>query len=99
MIEYTTPWPRVCRRSSDPSVFLEPRRRKVREGSLSNAMRSRKDCLLMKNRSLCACALLFLAAAMSVGANSAAAQEKPLTAREVIGRIQAHVGIPWQQET
>jgi len=53
----------------------------------------------MKNRSSCGCALLFLASAMSVGANSAAAQEKALTAREVIGRIQAHVGIPWQQET
>jgi putative NIF3 family GTP cyclohydrolase 1 type 2 len=53
----------------------------------------------MKNGSLCVCAILFLAAAMSVDANSAAAQEKPLTAREVIGRIQAHVGIPWQQET
>ena len=53
----------------------------------------------MKNGSLCVCAILFLAMAMSADANSAAAQEKPLTAREVIGRIQAHVGIPWQQET
>src|SRR5260370_15836888 len=99
MIEYTTPWPRVCRRSSGPLVSREPRRRKVREASLSNARRSRKDCLLMKNGSLCVCAILFLAMAMSADANSAAAQEKPLTAREVIGRIQAHVGIPWQKET
>src|SRR5207249_3066536 len=28
-----------------------------------------------------------------------AGQEKHLTAREVIGRIQAHVGVPWQVET
>jgi len=28
-----------------------------------------------------------------------AGQEKHLTAREVIGRIQAHVGMPWQAET
>jgi len=53
----------------------------------------------MKNRSFCAWALLLLAATSSIGANSAAAQDKPLTAREVISRIQAHVGIPWQQET
>jgi putative NIF3 family GTP cyclohydrolase 1 type 2 len=53
----------------------------------------------MKNRSFCACTLLVLAATSSIGANSAAAQNKPLTAREVIARIQAHVGIPWQQET
>lgn len=29
----------------------------------------------------------------------AAGQEKPLTAREIISRIQAHVGVPWQAET
>ena len=53
----------------------------------------------MKNRSFGACAVLLLAATSSIGANSAAAQDKHLTAREVISRIQAHVGIPWQQET
>ncbi|HXN53969.1 MAG TPA: Nif3-like dinuclear metal center hexameric protein [Candidatus Acidoferrum sp.] len=52
----------------------------------------------MNNRTAQACALLFLAAA-SIGANPAAAQAKPLTARDVIARIQSHVGIPWQQET
>jgi putative NIF3 family GTP cyclohydrolase 1 type 2 len=59
----------------------------------------KKGGLLVKNRSSCACALLFLAATSSITANSAAAQDKPLIAREVIARIQAHVGIPWQQET
>jgi putative NIF3 family GTP cyclohydrolase 1 type 2 len=53
----------------------------------------------MKNRSVCASTLFILAATSSIGAHSAAAQGKPLTAREVIARIQAHVGIPWQQET
>src|ERR1700730_7533333 len=53
----------------------------------------------MKNRSLCPCGLLLLVAASSIGASAAEAQDKPLTAREVIARIQEHVGIPWQQET
>ena len=35
----------------------------------------------------------------SIGAISAVAQDKPLTAREVAARIQAHVGIPWMAET
>jgi putative NIF3 family GTP cyclohydrolase 1 type 2 len=53
----------------------------------------------MKNRGFRGCALLILAATSGLDANSAAAEKKPLTAREVIARIQAHVGIPWQQET
>lgn len=53
----------------------------------------------MKNRRSGACGLFFWAVISSFGATSAAAQEKALTAREVIARIQAHVGIPWQQET
>ena len=53
----------------------------------------------MKIRSFCACVLLALAAAATVTVNPATAQDKALTAREVIARIQAHVGIPWQQET
>jgi putative NIF3 family GTP cyclohydrolase 1 type 2 len=40
-----------------------------------------------------------LAAGAIIGANSAEAQAKPLTSREVIARIQAHVGIPWQRDT
>ena len=53
----------------------------------------------MKTRGFSAYALLVLAATTSLGVNLAAAQGKALTAREVIARIQAHVGIPWQQET
>jgi putative NIF3 family GTP cyclohydrolase 1 type 2 len=33
------------------------------------------------------------------GFSTASAQERPLTAREVIQRIQEHVGIPWEKET
>jgi putative NIF3 family GTP cyclohydrolase 1 type 2 len=33
------------------------------------------------------------------GFSAASAQERPLTAREVIQRIQEHVGVPWQKET
>ena len=52
----------------------------------------------MNNCRVQAC-VLFLLAAASIPANSGAAQGKPLTARDVIARIQADVGIPWQQET
>lgn len=38
-------------------------------------------------------------AALLVSCTLAAGQEKHLTAREVISRIQAHVGVPWQSET
>lgn len=31
--------------------------------------------------------------------SSAAAQDRPLTAREVVARIQARVGVPWQNDT
>jgi putative NIF3 family GTP cyclohydrolase 1 type 2 len=33
------------------------------------------------------------------GFRVASAQESPLTAREVVQRIQQHVGVPWQEET
>jgi len=39
--------------------------------------------------------LLFFLNAFS----AASAQERPLTAREVVQRIQEHVGVPWQKET
>jgi putative NIF3 family GTP cyclohydrolase 1 type 2 len=51
----------------------------------------------MSHRSFSGCAFLFLA--VSLNANSAAAQAKPLTARAVVARIQAHVGIPWMPQT
>lgn len=44
-------------------------------------------------------ALLGLLLVAFVPVSSAAAQQKALTAREVIGRIQAHVGAPWQGDT
>jgi len=51
----------------------------------------------MINKRLPGWALFLLT--VSLGANSAAAQPKPLTARQVIARIQEHVGIPWMQQT
>jgi putative NIF3 family GTP cyclohydrolase 1 type 2 len=33
------------------------------------------------------------------GLSACSAQERPLTAREVVQRIQEHVGVPWQKET
>jgi putative NIF3 family GTP cyclohydrolase 1 type 2 len=53
----------------------------------------------MRTKSFRGNLFLVLSAAVTIGANSAAAQAKSLTAREVIARIQAHVGISWQQET
>jgi putative NIF3 family GTP cyclohydrolase 1 type 2 len=51
----------------------------------------------MINKTLPGYALFLLT--VSLGATSLAAQAKPLTAREVIARIQGHVGIPWMQQT
>jgi putative NIF3 family GTP cyclohydrolase 1 type 2 len=51
----------------------------------------------MNNRNLPRCALFLLT--VILGADSAAAQAKPLTAHEVIARVQEHVGIPWMQQT
>jgi len=42
--------------------------------------------------------LLFLSCFLS-GCYDASAQERSLTAREVVQRIQDHVGVPWQKET
>ena len=52
----------------------------------------------MNNRSLTVY-LLSLAIVGAAGVTSARAQTKPLSAREVVARIQAHVGIPWMTET
>jgi putative NIF3 family GTP cyclohydrolase 1 type 2 len=41
----------------------------------------------------------FLLAALTLPLYPALAQRKSLTAREVIERIQAHVGVPWQSDT
>ena len=53
----------------------------------------------MHTKNVRSCLFLLLAGAATIGANSAAAQAKALTAREVMARIQAHVGVPWQQDT
>jgi putative NIF3 family GTP cyclohydrolase 1 type 2 len=42
---------------------------------------------------------LFLVYFFLNGSSAVSAQERPLTAREVIQRIQEHVGVPWQKET
>ena len=44
-------------------------------------------------------ALLGLLLALTLPVTAAVAQQKPLTARQVIERIQAHVGVPWQSDT
>ncbi len=52
----------------------------------------------MNNRNLADCVLLLTVVA-TAGVPSANTEAKALTAREVIARIQAHVGIPWMSET
>jgi putative NIF3 family GTP cyclohydrolase 1 type 2 len=47
----------------------------------------------------CLSGCVFFLSVVSLNANSVAAQAKPLTAREVVARIQEHVGIPWMQQT
>src|ERR1700730_6165735 len=42
--------------------------------------------------------LLFLFFSLN-GVSSASAQDRPLTSREVVQRIQEHGGVPWQKET
>src|ERR1700732_308435 len=44
-------------------------------------------------------AFLFFLLFFMNGFSVASAQEHPLTAREVVQRIQEHVGVPWQKET
>jgi putative NIF3 family GTP cyclohydrolase 1 type 2 len=60
-------------------------------------MQQERDSSFMINKRIPGCALFLLT--VSLGATSLAAQAKPLTAREVIARIQEHVGIPWMQQT
>ena len=44
-------------------------------------------------------ACLFILSFFLNGLSACSAQERPLTAREVVQRIQEHVGVPWQKET
>jgi putative NIF3 family GTP cyclohydrolase 1 type 2 len=52
----------------------------------------------MNDRNAASCVLLLSVVTMT-GVPWAGPQTKPLTAREVIARIQAHAGIPWMSET
>jgi len=73
-----------------PIGFLpEPRRRRCVRLRSKTLFRKKGLIFFMDNSRVQAC-VLFLLAAVSIGANSAAAQGKPLTARDVIARIQAH---------
>jgi putative NIF3 family GTP cyclohydrolase 1 type 2 len=47
---------------------------------------------------LCLAFLFFISFFLN-GFSVASAQERPLTAREVVQRIQEHAGVPWQKET
>jgi putative NIF3 family GTP cyclohydrolase 1 type 2 len=49
-------------------------------------------------KKLCLAYLLFFSFFMN-GFSAVSAQERQLTAREVVQRIQEHVGVPWQKET
>ncbi len=51
---------------------------------------------MRKNLRLAACSRLLFPERIF---HAASAQERPLTAREVVQRIQEHVGVPWQKET
>jgi putative NIF3 family GTP cyclohydrolase 1 type 2 len=44
-------------------------------------------------------ACLFILSFFLNGLSACSAQERPLTAREVVQHIQEHVGVPWQKET
>src|ERR1700674_4834413 len=55
-------------------------------------MQMRTNRRVARWASVCGIAVLFVS-------SPAAAQEKRLTASEVIARIQQHVGVPWQSET
>lgn len=43
--------------------------------------------------------LFLLALTLSLSSTAASAQEKPLSAQQVIQRIQEHIGVPWHKDT
>src|SRR5712675_912461 len=92
------PWPRDCLRINDLSASQELRRRRVRKLRGKIYLAKKGPMYTMNNRNL-ACCVLLLTVVATVGVPSANAQSKMLTAREVVARIQAHVGIPWMAET
>src|SRR5712672_1638932 len=92
------PWRQDCRRINDLSASQGLRRRRVRKLRGKIYLAKKGPMYTMNNRNL-ACCVLLLTVVATLGVPSANAQSKTLTAREVVARIQAHVGIPWMAET
>src|SRR6266481_697748 len=91
-------WRQDCLRINGLSTSQELRRRRMHSFVLELYFAKRGLMSIMNNRNLPGSILLLWIVA-TVGVPSANAQAKALTAREVIARIQAHVGIPWMSET
>src|SRR5882762_6305267 len=94
----TMPWRQDCRRINDLSISRELRLRKIRSLVLERYFAEKGLMRTMNNRNFPSWMLL-LSIVATVGVPSATAQSKTLTAREVVARIQARVGIPWMSET
>src|SRR6266403_3499621 len=94
----TMPWRQDCRRINDLSISRELRLARIRSLVLERYLAEKGLMVTMNNRNFPSWMLL-LSIVATVGVPSATAQSKMLTAREVVARIQAHVGIPWMAET
>src|SRR6267154_3047904 len=92
------PWRQDCRRINDLSISRELRLRRISSLVLERYFAEKGQMYTMNNRNL-ACCVLLLTVVATLGEPSANAQAKALTAREVVARIQARVGIPWMAET
>src|SRR5712671_1940623 len=92
------PWRQDCRRINDLSISRELRLRRIRSLVLERYFAEKGLMVTMNNRNFPSWILL-LSIVATVGVPSATAQSKTLTAREVVARIQARVGIPWMSET
>src|SRR6267143_6025058 len=91
MSEFARRLPRDCRRSSGPSKL--PVRLSIRAQVMNKLERQMTtDKRRVRTRFLAGIGALLCS-------TSAVAQEKPVTAREIIARIQQQVGVPWQAET
>ncbi len=91
-------WLQDCRRINDHWVFQELRRPRTKRSVLKIHLTKKGLMRTMNNRKLRGWIILLSIGAV-LGAPSTNAQTKPLTAREVITRIEARVGIPWMSET
>src|SRR5215469_13123332 len=86
-----TRWPRRCQRIRSPQDLLPRPLKPKLKVSRRRASMDRNRAFL--KRSLAGIATMLFSCALAAG------QEKHLTAREIISRIQAQVGVPWQSET